>query len=206
MFVLHDAVEGAPDAVISFLALFLDASELVCSRFVDYTKKYLFQCGLFLQTAVCLMDAGKGVQLKTNILRAIHFIVLACQQVTQLTIYNCFVKCRHVEESEKEADGILMNEYGSQQWYFPELKKNWRPLTIIDLAGESDVKQILLHNTWHFAELKNANNHLNITSDGWTSAAVDKYCFAHALQTIVSDAKRETPGAHILLSKGLLLT
>nr|CAD7587539.1 unnamed protein product [Timema genevievae] len=27
-------------------------------------------------------------------------------------------------------------------------------------------------------------------------------CFAHALQTIVSDAKRETPGAHILLSKG----
>nr|CAD7602746.1 unnamed protein product [Timema genevievae] len=39
-----------------------------------------------VQRAVCLMDAGKGVQLKINIPQAIHFIVSAWQQV---------VKCGH---------------------------------------------------------------------------------------------------------------
>jgi hypothetical protein len=51
-----------------------------------------------VQRAVCLMDAGKGVQLKIDILRAIHFIVLAWQQVTQSTIQNCFVKCGHLKK------------------------------------------------------------------------------------------------------------
>jgi hypothetical protein len=42
------------------------------------------------------MDAGKGVQLKIDILCAIRFIVLTWQQVTQSTIQNCFVKCGHM--------------------------------------------------------------------------------------------------------------
>jgi hypothetical protein len=57
-----------------------------------------------VQRAVCLMDAGKGVQLKIDILRAIHFTVLAWQQVTQSTIQNCFVKCGHVKKNEQGSD------------------------------------------------------------------------------------------------------
>jgi hypothetical protein len=57
-----------------------------------------------VQRDVCLMDAGKGVQLKINILWAIHFIVLAWQKVTQSTIQNCFVKCDHMEKNEEGSD------------------------------------------------------------------------------------------------------
>jgi hypothetical protein len=57
-----------------------------------------------VQRAVCLMDAGKGVQLKIDILRAIHFIVSAWQQVTQSIIQNCFVKCGHVKKNEEGSD------------------------------------------------------------------------------------------------------
>jgi hypothetical protein len=53
-----------------------------------------------VQRDVCLIDTGKGVQLKINILCAIHLIVLAWQQVTQFTIQNCFVKCGHVKNRE----------------------------------------------------------------------------------------------------------
>jgi hypothetical protein len=55
------------------------------------------------------MDAGKGRQLKMEILWTIHFIVLAWQQVTQFTIQNCFVKCGHMKNQEgsdmTEVDG-----------------------------------------------------------------------------------------------------
>jgi hypothetical protein len=53
-----------------------------------------------VQKAVCLMDAGKGVQLKIDILRAIHFIV----SVTQSAILNYSVKCGHVKKSEEGSD------------------------------------------------------------------------------------------------------
>ena len=59
-----------------------------------------------VQRAVCLMDAGKGVELKLDILLAIHVIVLAWQQVTQSTILNCFVKCVHVKKNDKGSDMI----------------------------------------------------------------------------------------------------
>jgi hypothetical protein len=51
-----------------------------------------------VQRAVCLMDAGKWVQLKIDILQAIHFVVSAWQQVTQSAIQNCFVKCGHMKK------------------------------------------------------------------------------------------------------------
>jgi hypothetical protein len=57
-----------------------------------------------VQKAVCLMGAGKGVQLKIDILRAIHFIVSAWQQVTQSTNQNRFVKCGHVKKNEEGSD------------------------------------------------------------------------------------------------------
>jgi hypothetical protein len=50
------------------------------------------------------MDTGKGVQLKIDILQAIHFIVLAWQRVTQSTIQNCFVKCGHLKKNEEGSD------------------------------------------------------------------------------------------------------
>jgi hypothetical protein len=50
------------------------------------------------------MDAGKGIQLKIDILCPIHFIVLAWQQVTQSTIQNCFVTCGHVKKNQDGSD------------------------------------------------------------------------------------------------------
>jgi hypothetical protein len=49
------------------------------------------------------MYTGKGIQLKTNILQAIHF-VLAWQQVTWSTILNCSEKCDHVKKNEEGSD------------------------------------------------------------------------------------------------------
>jgi hypothetical protein len=36
-----------------------------------------------LQTAVCLMDAGKDTKKKLNVLEALHYTVAVLQQVTQ---------------------------------------------------------------------------------------------------------------------------
>jgi hypothetical protein len=41
-----------------------------------------------VQTAVCLMDAGKDTKKKINVLEALHYTVAALQQVTQQTIEN----------------------------------------------------------------------------------------------------------------------
>jgi hypothetical protein len=57
-----------------------------------------------VQRAVRLMDTGKGVQLKIDILQAIHFNVSAWQQVTQSTIQNWFVKCGHMKKNEEGSD------------------------------------------------------------------------------------------------------
>jgi hypothetical protein len=58
------------------------------------------------------MDAGKGVQLEIDILRAIHFIVSAWQQVTQSTIQNCFVRCSHVEKNQEGLDMMEVDGSG----------------------------------------------------------------------------------------------
>jgi hypothetical protein len=49
-----------------------------------------------MQTAVCLMDAGKGMEKKINMLEALHYTVAALQHVTQQTIENCFRKAGYV--------------------------------------------------------------------------------------------------------------
>jgi hypothetical protein len=45
-----------------------------------------------VQTAVCLMDAGKDVAMIIDVLQAIYFTVAAWQQVSQPTVVNCFCK------------------------------------------------------------------------------------------------------------------
>jgi hypothetical protein len=50
------------------------------------------------------MDAEEGVQLNIDILCANHFIVSTCQQVTQSTIQNCFVKCCHMKKNQEGSD------------------------------------------------------------------------------------------------------
>jgi hypothetical protein len=55
------------------------------------------------------MDAGKGVQLKINILHTIHLIVSAWQQVTQSTIQNCFVKCGHMKKNQERSDTMKVD-------------------------------------------------------------------------------------------------
>jgi hypothetical protein len=57
-----------------------------------------------VQRAVFFMEAGREVQLKIDILHAIHFIVSAVrQQMTQSTILNCFVMCGHVKKNEERS-------------------------------------------------------------------------------------------------------
>nr|CAD7393516.1 unnamed protein product [Timema cristinae] len=51
--------------------------------------------------AVLTLDAGRGVQLKIDILQAIRFIVSVWQQVTHSKIQNFFVKCGHVKKNER---------------------------------------------------------------------------------------------------------
>jgi hypothetical protein len=64
------------------------------------------------------MDAGKGFQLKTDILHVTHFIVSAWQQVTQSTIQNSFVKCDHMKKNQEGSD-----------------------VTKVDGSGEDDITQ-----------------------------------------------------------------
>jgi hypothetical protein len=57
-----------------------------------------------VQTADCLMDAGKDVDMKIDILQAIHFTVADWRQVSQPTVVNCFCKGGYGCERRAEAD------------------------------------------------------------------------------------------------------
>jgi hypothetical protein len=64
-----------------------------------------------VQTAVCLMDAGKDTTKKINMLQALHHTVAALQQVTQQTIENCFRKAGYVQgQSSGDSDVVLTND------------------------------------------------------------------------------------------------
>jgi hypothetical protein len=64
-----------------------------------------------VQTAVCLMDAGKDTKKKTNVLEALHSTVAALQQVTQQTIENCFRKAGYVQgQSSGDSDVVLTKD------------------------------------------------------------------------------------------------
>jgi hypothetical protein len=59
-----------------------------------YYRKHL------LQTSICLMELGKEVKKKINILEAMHYIMAAWQQVSQQTIRNCFREAGHKYQSD----------------------------------------------------------------------------------------------------------
>jgi hypothetical protein len=64
-----------------------------------------------VQTAVCLIDAGKDTKKKINVLEALHYAVAAFKQVTQQTIENCFWKVGYVQgQSSGDRDVILTND------------------------------------------------------------------------------------------------
>jgi hypothetical protein len=65
-----------------------------------------------VQGAVCLMDTGKGVQLKIDTLCTIHYIVSAWQQVTQSTIQNCYLSCGHVKKNQEGSDVMEVSGSG----------------------------------------------------------------------------------------------
>jgi hypothetical protein len=95
----------------------LDLGVIKCFKLV-YRKQ-------LVQRAVCVMDAAKGAQLKIDILWALHFIVLACQQVTQSTILTCSVKCGHMKKNE-EGSGMTEidrsgEDDGTQDEYWVQL-------------------------------------------------------------------------------------
>jgi hypothetical protein len=50
------------------------------------------------------MDSGKDIELKINVLQALHFTVVAWRQVTQSTILNCFRQCGYGRKLYTEAD------------------------------------------------------------------------------------------------------
>jgi hypothetical protein len=72
-----------------------------------------------MQTAVCLMDAGKDTKKKINALEALHYSVAALQQVTQQTIKHCFRKAGYVQgQSSGDSDVVLTNDDNNfrQDW------------------------------------------------------------------------------------------
>jgi hypothetical protein len=74
----------------------LDLGTIKC--FKQLYRKYL------VQKAVSLMDSEKDVELKINVLQAIHLTVAAWRQFTQSTILNCFCQCSYGRELNTEAD------------------------------------------------------------------------------------------------------
>jgi hypothetical protein len=76
---------------------------------IKYYKQLYRKC--LVQTAVCLMDAGKYMKKKINMLEALHYIVAALQQVTQQTIEN-FRKAGYVQgQSSDDSDFVLTKDY-----------------------------------------------------------------------------------------------
>jgi hypothetical protein len=64
-----------------------------------------------VQTAACLMDAGKDTKKKINVLEALHYTVAALQQVTQQTIENCFRKTGYMQgQSSGDSDVVLTDD------------------------------------------------------------------------------------------------
>jgi hypothetical protein len=64
-----------------------------------------------VQTAVFLMDAGKDMKKKLNVLEALYYTVAALQQDTQQTIENCFQKAGYVQgQSSGDSDVVFTND------------------------------------------------------------------------------------------------
>jgi hypothetical protein len=65
----------------------------------------------FMQTAACLMDAGKDTKKKINMLKALHYTVASLQQVAQQAIKNCFRRAGYVQgQSSGDSDVVLTND------------------------------------------------------------------------------------------------
>jgi hypothetical protein len=66
------------------------------------------------------MDAGKDTKKKINVLETLHYTVAALQQVTQLTIENCFQKAGYVQgQSSGDSDVVLTNDDD-------DFRKDWK--------------------------------------------------------------------------------
>jgi hypothetical protein len=64
-----------------------------------------------MQTAVCLMGAGKDTKEDKRVGSFAHYTVAALQQVTQQTIENCFQKAGYVQgKSSGDSDVVLTND------------------------------------------------------------------------------------------------
>jgi hypothetical protein len=48
-----------------------------------------------VQTSICLIELGKEIKKKINVLEAMHYIMAAWQHASQQTIQNCFRKAGH---------------------------------------------------------------------------------------------------------------
>jgi hypothetical protein len=48
-----------------------------------------------VQTSICLMESGKEINKKINLLETMHYIMTVRQQVSQQTIQNCIRKAGH---------------------------------------------------------------------------------------------------------------
>jgi len=59
--------------------------------------------------AVCLMDAGKFIKMKINVLQASHFTAATWQQVTVKTHVNCFCLCGNGQELNRGATNMSFN-------------------------------------------------------------------------------------------------
>ena len=59
-----------------------------------YYRKHL------VETSICLLELGKEVNKRINLLKAMHYIMAAWQQVSQQTIQNCLCKAGHKYQSD----------------------------------------------------------------------------------------------------------
>jgi len=76
-------------------------------------KAYCGKC--LVQTSICLMESGKEIKKKINVLKAMHYIMAAWQQVSQQTIQNCFRKAGHRYQSDGNEMANNDDDFG-QDW------------------------------------------------------------------------------------------
>ena len=70
---------------------------------------------MLVQTSICLMESGKEVKKKINVLEAMHYIMAAWRQVSQQTIQNCFRKAGHKYQSDGNENAKDDDDFG-QDW------------------------------------------------------------------------------------------
>jgi len=79
--------------VVRYLANCTSTLQPLDLGIIHSLKAYYRKC--LVQISICLMESGKEIKKKINVLETMYYIMAAWQQVSQQTIQNCFCNAGH---------------------------------------------------------------------------------------------------------------